>query len=400
MRLLWASNAPWSSASYGIQTRLFVPRLTALGHDIAIATNYGLEGGMLRWGGCQLYPRGRDLWSQDVLAAHAHHFGADALLTLCELQACEPAAYTGIRHWLAWFPVDHEPLIESIRQKALQAHWLIVPSLWGQRVAELAGIDAHYVPFGVDQDSFKIGDRREARKRLGLPEDRWIVGMVADNKDPLDRKAFCAQIAAFAELQRQHSDTLLYLHTNDGHDGRGLPLREIVHRYGLSDDPSTGAIRFCDQYLQLMGLPEHHMTDLYCALDVLLAVSSCEGFGVPLIEAQSCGTPVITAGWTAMRELMPDGFMVEESEPRWHPQRGCLHYPSVAAIRNALRDAYGSASQIDRQTLRERVDEYDATNVTRTYWKPLLEQVEHSLASEAEPTPPPLRELVFAGAAS
>jgi glycosyltransferase involved in cell wall biosynthesis len=42
---------------------------------------------------------------------------------------------------------------------------------------------------------------------------------------------------------------------------------------------------------------------MYRASDVLLAATCAEGFGVPIIEAQLCGTPVVTNRTTAMSEL-------------------------------------------------------------------------------------------------
>jgi hypothetical protein len=32
MRINWFSNSPWASTGYGVQTRLFVPRIRKLGH--------------------------------------------------------------------------------------------------------------------------------------------------------------------------------------------------------------------------------------------------------------------------------------------------------------------------------------------------------------------------------
>ncbi len=42
--VLWYSNAPFAATGYGQQTAQIVPRLTAKGHKVAVAANYGIEG--------------------------------------------------------------------------------------------------------------------------------------------------------------------------------------------------------------------------------------------------------------------------------------------------------------------------------------------------------------------
>jgi len=70
------------TTGYGNQTRLFAPRLKALGHEVAISAFYGLEGGVLNLGGILVLPRGRTPYGQDIAAEHAINFQADILITL------------------------------------------------------------------------------------------------------------------------------------------------------------------------------------------------------------------------------------------------------------------------------------------------------------------------------
>lgn len=381
MRILWFSDAPWAATGYGVQTRLFAPRLRALGHDVALATKYGLQGGLLKFAGCQVYPNGRDEYSQDVLAAHSRHFGADVTVTLCDAAPLQPRLYRGMR-WVAWFPVDTEPLPDEVFTVARQSFLPIVFSRFGERVAREAGLDVRYAPLGVDTSVFRPQDKAGAREALGIPADRYVVGMVADNKDPHDRKAFCAQIAAFEVLKSEHPDALLYLHTNSGADGRGLDLVALCGHFGLSVGRD---VVFCDQYLQLVGYPDHLMAKLYASFDVLLAASSWEGFGVPLIEAQACGTPVITGYWGATAELAIHGCPLDDSdtEPRVHPTRGPIRQPRTGAVVDALLSMYG-APATDQQRLHGLIArQYACDHIAEHYWGPLLAEIEQRIA---EPT--------------
>ena len=44
MKILIHSNAPWVPSGYGSQVMLMLPRLRALGHEVAVSSFYGLSG--------------------------------------------------------------------------------------------------------------------------------------------------------------------------------------------------------------------------------------------------------------------------------------------------------------------------------------------------------------------
>ena len=48
MRIVWVSNAPLAATGYGTQTKRFVPKLIAAGHDVAVHCFFGLEAIALR----------------------------------------------------------------------------------------------------------------------------------------------------------------------------------------------------------------------------------------------------------------------------------------------------------------------------------------------------------------
>lgn len=52
--------------------------------------------------------------------------------------------------------------------------------------------------------------------------------------------------------------------------------------------------------------PEEHLPLLYNACDVFVYPSLYEGFGLPPLEAMSCGTPVITSNLTSIPEVVGD----------------------------------------------------------------------------------------------
>jgi glycosyltransferase involved in cell wall biosynthesis len=385
VRVLWFSDPPFVASGYGVQTALFAPRLAGLGHDVAIAAKSGLAGALIRWAGLPLYPCGRDVHSRDVLAAHAAHAGADVLLTLCDGWIVEPRLL-GRVPWVPWLPVDAAPLPRELRERLAAAHRVVAMSRFGERACREAGLDARYAPLGVDTALFTPGDQRASRERLGLPADRFVVGMVADNGDHDDHKAFVPQLAAFAAMQRAHRDALLYLHTNLGLDGRGLDLLAVCAALGLEVGRDVVVV---GQYDRFLGLPRERMADVYRALDVLLAVSAWEGFGLPLVEAQACGVPVVAGEWTSMGELCWAGWTVPaaETEPRWYEWRGLCRYPRAAAILDALEQARRGRTGALRDQARAGALAYDADQVLGEHWLPILED----LAAEAAGAPADVR---------
>lgn len=58
-----------------------------------------------------------------------------------------------------------------------------------------------------------------------------------------------------------------------------------------------------DQIASLVNIADEDLRGLYCAADALLFPSLAEGFGWPIIEAQSCGCPVITSERAPMTEV-------------------------------------------------------------------------------------------------
>lgn len=393
MRIAWFSNAPWQAGGYGGQTKLFVPRLRAAGHELAILANFGLQGGILSFRGIPVYPQGYDVHSNDVIAAHSKHWRADVTISLYDIWALEPAMFQEVR-WAPWFPVDQEPIAAVVAEKARQAWFPMTFSRFGQAQAAAAGIETTYIPHGIDTGVFYLDDQQAARERLGWPADRFIVGMVGKNKGGSpSRKAFPEALRAFAEFHRQHPDSLLYLHTSDGRHSAeaAVDLPELAESLGIA-----GTIIWASQYGQVIGEPEVVMRDIYNAMDVLLSPSMGEGFGIPIVEAQACGTPVIVGDWTAMGELCFAGWKIDRADAALFltPMGSYAFLPKVGAIVEALNTAFAALGHKDvrLRKARQAVDgaaAYDADLIVRDYWLPALVEMERRVR---------LNEAVLAGA--
>jgi glycosyltransferase involved in cell wall biosynthesis len=359
-----------------VQTKIFVPRLAKLlDGGISITAFYGNQAGVLNVNGIKIYPTFRDPYGQDVIGAHAVWDQADAVISLIDIWIMRPENIPV--PWFPWFPVDHEPMPTNVLEKARQATKCITMSKFGKRMAEMAGLDTWYVPHGIDTEVFKPLDREESRKHLEWDQDKFIVGMVAANKGNPSRKAFYEQIAAFAALHSAHPDTMLYLHTDMGVNGGDVvDLPKFIRRMGLKIGTD---VKFCDPYMNGLGFPDEYMVDVYNAMDVLTNVSLGEGFGIPILEAQACGTPVIVGDWTSMSELCFAGWKVDKAEalPVYHDFFDAFQFQATtAAIYDRMLQAYTAKDDYElRNQARRGALPYDVDAITRKYWKPILKEM-------------------------
>jgi glycosyltransferase involved in cell wall biosynthesis len=390
MKIVFHSNAPWCGTGYGSQTGLFAPMFRDAGHDVALSAFWGLSGKMLEWEGMRLYPAD-DEWGNKWLPAYAAHHGAgnplDVLvLTLLDVWVLTAPVLAQL-HMASWLPVDHDPLPPIVSAAIKNIGTVpIAMSKFGEAKLIEAGFEPLYVPHGVDTSLMKPYDPRLVRAAMNegmpeplLPEDAFVVGMVAANKGTApSRKAFPQAFEAFAELHRKHPDTLLYLHTAKQASGVGLDLLALADICGI---PSN-AIRFTPEFEIQCGVEYEKMAIVYSALDVLMNPAYGEGFGIPIVEAQACGAPVIVNDFSAMSELAGPGWKIG-GEKFYDPSQGSWYQsPSVPQLVDALEESYDKASGL-REDSRKFSLAYDTKTVMADYWTPVLKTLEESLLRPA-----------------
>ncbi len=388
MKVLWHSVGPWAPTGYGQQTGINTPRIAQLGHDVALSIYYGHQGSEIRWKGLRCLPGYSANYGTDMLIQHAlTHFGAAEDPSLADA-SCKGMIILLGDCWTfevplldqmsvaCWVPVDHLTLPDVTRR------WFnvmgavpIAMSRFGERLLSDAGFSPQYVPHGIELDTFRPGDQQAARSSLGIPADAFVVGMIANNvgRDG-SRKAFTEQIAAFAELRCRHSDAFLILHT-DVDQPIGVRLRPFLERT-LPD----GSYTYTDQYAYRKGMSPAAIAEIYRSLDLFTNCSYGEGFGIPILEAQACGVPVVVTDSTAMPELVGAGWKVGY-ERVWHDSQGAwTSVPHIGEIVDAYLAAYDQARETDlRAQAWAFAQDYDADLVVQTYWKPTLDRFEAAL---------------------
>jgi glycosyltransferase involved in cell wall biosynthesis len=158
----------------------------------------------------------------------------------------------------------------------------------------------HVIPEGVDTQLFKPATDAAAgaawRRRV-LGQDAPIILYVGK---PTKRRNVPNLIRAFSRLKEQHR--LPHKLVLIGTSLPGAPLDRLISESAFRADVVT------------IGHASHaELVQAYNAAAVMVYPSSYEGFGMPVLEAMACGTPVLALDNTAFPEfaggvagLLPD----------------------------------------------------------------------------------------------
>jgi glycosyltransferase involved in cell wall biosynthesis len=239
-------------------------------------------------------------WMPRLLTVHDLSFlrypqGAHPPL-LAWLRRAVPRSLARARHVLADSESTRRDLIELLN----------VPA--GRITVIGAGVDDH---FRRIEDP---GQLAAVRNRYRLP-GRFVLGL--STLEP--RKNFTGLIAAFNQLAGQPPHADLHLVIAGGRGWNYAPVFEAADA-----SPFRERIHF-PGYVAEADLPT-----LYSLAGVFAFPSHYEGFGIPVLEAMACGTPVVCADNSSLPEVAGDAALLVRADDT----------PGIAAaIDRTLRDA-------------------------------------------------------------
>jgi glycosyltransferase involved in cell wall biosynthesis len=286
-------------------------RFTAFLH----AADFAAEGVQVQQGPARLeQPLLRIAWEQSILPLALARIRADVvhgLVNVLPLATRRPGVVTV--HDLSFLrlpelfpPYKRAYLAALCRASVARARQVVAVSR--QTADDLAlawGVDRERVlvaPNGVDR-RFSPGTPRQAmvfRRERALPERYWLfLGTLEPRKNLyvlLDAFARWRQAAPFAEPQPHlviaggkgwSYDTIFA-------QVAALGLADVVHFPGF--------------------VPDEELPQWYRGAELFLYPSRYEGFGLPVVEAMACGTPVICSNAPGVREVAGDAAIQVEPD--------------------------------------------------------------------------------------
>lgn len=396
LRIMYASNAPWCASGYGIQGRSLLPRLKALDvvEDVALFAWFGLQGGAMMMADLPVYPCGVDPYGNDMYGAHTAHFKADVLITLIDIWVIKPQIVDEIAPalWLPWLPIDHQPVPEIVLKAVKPAFLPISYAKFGRDELEKAGVPNVYIPHGVETNTFKVlpADTVREFRRTVCEDAAWLGVMISANKGWPSRKGFEETLQAFKRaLPHLPQPAMLYIHADYTKILGGGDLAALVKSMGLAEH-----VRFPNRYKLWIGeYDQRYLSLMYNAADVFLGPSRGEGFGIPIIEAQACGTPVIVTNFSSMPELVRWGCAVDPAGLNWTYQDSWQAVPNVQGIEAAILELTEERQALTNGRLQAKREatsgaihqEFDWDVLVKDYWRPMLVDVLEHLNNGGKP---------------
>ncbi|TBR61952.1 glycosyltransferase family 1 protein [Mastigocladus laminosus UU774] len=158
------------------------------------------------------------------------------------------------------------------------------------------------------------------------------ITVIPNTVDPVFQLLSKKQSDFFRQQQGISSNTICLLNVGNDHPRKNIPtilqVVKILKDKGLSIHFWKAGSPFRDneqKFIQTQGIESHvtylgkpdksTLVQIYNAADILIAPSFHEGFGITIIEAMACGTPVITSNVSAMPEVVGNaGIMIDPKD--------------------------------------------------------------------------------------
>lgn len=249
-------------------------------------------------------------------------------------------------HWVIMPTTDSAPQKTDWLYTFANADLIVPYTDWAKKTlsdscGKLINLYPKIANAGINPHEFYPVEDKTAHKINYFGRDVDVVGLVMRNQK---RKLMPDMMLAFRKyldrlknegLNDQYEKSILYFHTSFPEEN-GWDIPALLLEYGVADKtyftyvcktcnsffpckfqgPVT-TCKTCNNKISIFsspsnGIPTSQLNEIYNLFDIFIQCAICEGFGMPQIEAASCGIQLASVDYSAMTEIVEklNGFKI------------------------------------------------------------------------------------------
>jgi glycosyltransferase involved in cell wall biosynthesis len=267
-----------------------------------------------------------------------------------------------------WFPLHYEPIdLPTVAALGKIKHIISLCPSTRERVKRQMGRDTYVVPHVIEFNTHlpPTDTKSKIRKDFNIDDTKYVICTLAGNYEQSGRKSLDTTLMAFKEFLAKHPEALMWVHAPTLNHARVYDVPLLVRTLGIPDH----TIKFTENTLD-----ETTLQKMYKCSDMYLCGSCSEGFGIPQLEAQYYGLPVVTTRFGAMHDYCWYGVSVPPIQRHFnHMQSAWWVKPSVMGTVEAMEKVYND----DLETTSEWVQNEVRTHMSyETVKNKILEIIE------------------------
>lgn len=313
--------------------------------------------------GYTLLPRNKNNWGFDIMAKYLMKYKPQILVTLADIgkqsgwipqvNQARKAGWKG--KWIMYSPIDAHQWSIHWDEIFMASDINVAMAKVGEEFMVQHKVpNVKMIPHGVNIDQYHpIKDREKIRVKFGL-NDKFVCGFVGRNQT---RKMIPYMMRGFATFAKDKDDVTLLLHTDamaPGGEGLGWVIDGLVWKFeqetnqSLFDSKKVILTETNMDVLTRQNIHPENLNDIYNLMDLFVYATGGEGFGLPAIECQSAGVPIIMSDNTTGPELVGQtGELIEMLKDKYGRTVGLIgtngvenYIPDDNHIRSLLEKYY------------------------------------------------------------
>jgi glycosyltransferase involved in cell wall biosynthesis len=252
-------------------------------------------------------PMGNVEYGFDTVEGYLTQYNPDYLITMADV-GWQSGFVDGVKRaringwkgkWIAYTPLDNDDWAMTWTEIFQEPDINLAMAEFGEKHMKNNNVPRiKLIKCGTDTKAYyPLLNREELKTKFRLGK-QFVVGFVGRNQT---RKMLDRIIIGFTNFAKDKNDVQLLLHTDLEPPQQGWSLKYMQWKYKIADKLKLTRPNLNINVRQTIQ-PEN-MNEIYNLMDVFCFGTGGEGFGIPALECQSCGVPLIMTDCTTADEL-------------------------------------------------------------------------------------------------